>query len=479
MEYFCMHQRKNTKLKKTLNKHFEAVFNLSSDGVWICDSTGYVLNINKASEEMNSLIAKDRIGRNVKELVEKGYLDKSVTLEVLKTKKKVSMLQYVKRSNKTLLLTGNPVFDPEGNVDFVIINERDMTYLNSLQEQLKKERMEVDGYKQELAALSLLELQQEGMIAESEKMKKVLNVSLRLSHFDASGILLLGESGVGKGLLAKFIHKNSKRVEKPFIQINCAALPENLLEAELFGYEKGAFTGARSEGKMGLFELAEGGTLFLDEIGDMPYSLQGKLLKYLDDKNIRRLGSVKSRQVDCLIIAATNRDLTKFQKNEKFRNDLFYRLNAFTVNIPPLRERYEDLFEMTYQFLDYYNELYKQKKEITLKLFNHIKSYNFPGNVRELRNIIKQAVVLTPEQCLDDTIIKSLHRENIDFQSSKISGGKNNMFDEIKLFERNIIKEAMKNCRTTREIADYLGICQASVVRKIDKHNLSKRNKKT
>ena len=357
-----MKKQKFNLKEKTLNKHFEAVFNLSSDGVWICDNTGYILNINKASEEMNSLSANERIGRYVQDLVEEGYLDKSVTLEVLKHKRKISMLQHAKMTNKTLLITGNPVFDEEGNIDFVVINERDMTFLNSLNEQLEKEKKQADGYKQELSVLRLQEIEKEGFIAESPDMKEVLGISLRLSQLDASGILILGESGVGKGVLAKFIHKNSKRSTKPFIQINCAALPESLLEAELFGYEKGAFTGAKNDGKVGLFELAEGGTLFLDEIGDLPFSLQAKLLKYLDDKEFMRLGGTKSHKVDCLIIAATNKDLVSL-KNSTFRKDLLYRLNTFTIKIPPLRDRYEDLFEMTYRFLNQYNIRYSQKRK--------------------------------------------------------------------------------------------------------------------
>jgi len=474
-----MNQQKAIRKNKILSKHFEAVFNLSSDGVWICDNQGYVMIINKASEEMNYSKARKRIGRNVQEFIDKGYWDKSVTLEVLRLRKQVSILQYVKKSSKTLLITGNPVFDAEGNVDFVVINERDMTFLNSLQEQLKKEKMEANGYKQELAVLSLLELQHEGIVAQSGTMKEVLNICLRLAQFDASGILILGESGTGKGLLAKFIHKSSKRLEKPFIQINCAALPENLLEAELFGYERGAFTGAKSEGKMGLLELANGGTLFLDEIGELPLSLQAKLLKYLDDKEVMRLGGIKYHKVDCLIIAATNKDLETFRRNEKFRNDLLYRLNTFTIKIPPLRDRYEDLFEMTYQFLEQYNKLYKQNKKITSKFLKKLSSYEFPGNVRELRNIIKQAVVMTPEEFLDDAIERSLDLESNDYQLVKMGGNKVNMFKKIEAFEKSIIKEAMQHCRTTREIANYLGICQASVVKKISKHNLSIRKAKT
>ena len=167
-------------------------------------------------------------------------------------------------------------------------------------------------------------------------MKQILQKSLKLAHIGASNILILGASGTGKGLLAKSIHKNSNRRDNPFVEINCAAIPENLLEAELFGFEKGAFSGAAEIGKVGLIELAQGGTLFLDEIGDMPLNLQTKLLKYLDDKQFRRLGGTKSINVECATISATNRDLQDRVQNKLFREDLFYRLSSFTLEIPSL-----------------------------------------------------------------------------------------------------------------------------------------------
>jgi len=232
-----------------------------------------------------------------------------VTLEVLETKRQVSVIQEIKRTKKILLATGTPAFDDEGNIFLVVVNERDMTQLNAIQKQLEQSRMVTEKYKNKLAEISLLELKDQEIVAEDKKMRQVMYLALKLAHLSASDILILGESGTGKGLLAKFIHKNSNRNKKPFIQINCATLPENLLEAELFGYEKGAFTGARQEGKAGLFELAHEGTLFLDEIGDLPHSLQAKLLKYLDDHEVMRLGGLKSKKIDCTIIAATNRDL--------------------------------------------------------------------------------------------------------------------------------------------------------------------------
>jgi len=224
-----------------------------------------------------------------------------------------------------------------------------------------------------------------------------------------SNILIQGESGTGKGLLAKLIHKSGSRSGKPFIQINCAALPENLLEAELFGYEKGAFTGAHQKGKLGLFELAQGGTLLLDEIGDLPYPMQAKLLKCLEDHEIMHLGGLKPIRIDCIVIAATNQNLEELVVEDRFRKDLFYRLNTFNFRIPPLRERPEDIFELANAFLVKYNRAYGQDKRLSYRAIEALESYAFPGNVRELKNLVKKSVVLADEQRIDGIIMQSLN----------------------------------------------------------------------
>jgi len=223
---------------KQLNKQLEAIFKSSSDGIWVCDSQGKVISINGASEKLNGIKAEKIIGKNVADIVESGLFDRSVTLEVLETKRQVSIVQYVKKTEKYLLATGTPAFDENGDIFLVVTNERDMTQLNAIKEQLEQTRMVSEKFKDKLAELSMLELKEQGIIAETKEMRQVLRAALKLSHLEASNILILGESGTGKGLLAKFIHENSKRRKKPFIQINCAALPEGLLEAELFGYEK-------------------------------------------------------------------------------------------------------------------------------------------------------------------------------------------------------------------------------------------------
>ncbi|MBW2370122.1 MAG: sigma-54-dependent Fis family transcriptional regulator, partial [Deltaproteobacteria bacterium] len=375
---------------------------------------------------------------------------------------------------KTMLITGTPAFDEKGDIDIIVVNERDMTKLNTLREQLEHSNRMTEKIKDELAGLSQKALKKQAIIAESKAMRRVIEMSIRLSRIDASNILILGESGVGKGVLATFICKNSRRGKKPFIQINCAAVPENLLEAELFGYEKGAFTGAGEKGKVGLFELAHNGTLFLDEIGEMPLSLQAKLLKYLDDHEVMRLGGVNSHRIDCMVIAATNLDLEEQVKKKKFRKDLYYRLNTFPIHIPPLRERPEDIFELGHHFLHQYNRKYGLEKKLPARTLKRLQEYPFPGNVRELKNIIKKAVVMSDDPNLDDIISKSLSSATNPVQH--IGSGiqkKGSLTNALLAVERNMLIDAMKHCRTLDQLAGALGISTPTAFRKMKKHGLS------
>jgi PAS domain S-box-containing protein len=458
---------------RSLNHQLETIFKASSDGIWVCDGQGNVIDINEASEKLNGIRAKSIIGKNVSDLANNGLFDRSVTLEVLETKRQVSVVQLIKKTNKILLATGTPAFDDEGNLFLVVVNERDMTQLNTLKRQLEQSRMVTEKIKDELAELSLLELKSQEIVAENEDMRQVLHHALKLAHIEASDILILGESGTGKGLLAKFIHKNSNRCKKPFIQINCAALPENLLEAELFGYEKGAFTGARQEGKAGLFELAQEGTLFLDEIGDLPLPLQAKLLKYLDDHEVMRLGGLKPNKIDCLIIAATNRDLKTRVQQKRFRQDLFYRLNTFTIKIPALRERPDDIFELVKFYIKKFGKEYRLNRRISSDAMKLLQEYTFPGNVRELKNLLKKAVVMSENESVDEIVRQSLATgANSSTVATNDTQQRKSLTDHILDVEKEIIKNAMMQCKSTREMARHLKISQPTVVRKLKKHQL-------
>ena len=454
------------------NVQLKAIFQSSSDGIWICDPKGKIIDINPASEAMNGIRAEEHIGKNVMDLVHVGYIDRSATLEAIARKKQISISQYVKKTERYLLVTATPVFDETGEISLVVLNERDMTQLNLLKEQLEENRRVTEKYQDELAELSMLSIRDEyDIITKNERFHQTILMALKVARMDASNILLLGESGVGKGLLARFIHRSSRRNEKPMIQINCAALPENLLEAELFGYEKGAFTGASERGKAGLIELAHEGTLFLDEIAELPFGVQAKLLKYLDDHEVLRLGATKPKKTDCMIIAATNRELEGLVKAKKFREDLYYRLGIFTMVIPPLRERREDILELVHYFLQKSNAHYGQKKRFSPEAFQMLFQHTFPGNVRELKNIIERAVVMSDADIVDETYLQKFEGGSAPVFRQK-AGENHTLGEEVNVLERDLFARAMTTCKSTREMARHMGVSQPTVVRRMKKFGL-------
>ena len=456
-------------------QYLEAIFDRSADGLLICDHEGRILKMNQAAERLNGIRADEVVGKHVKQLVAEGQINRSATQEVLETRRQVSLVQTTPRSGYTLLVTGTPVFDGNHDIAFVVVNERDISLIEDMRRELAQARQESERMREELAGLAMKELADNHIVAESPSMKKTLEQALRLARMDASNILIQGESGTGKGLLAKFIHKNGLRSGRPFIQINCAALPENLLEAELFGYAKGAFTGARESGKAGLFELAAGGTLFLDEIGELSPGVQAKLLKYLDDHEIMPVGGTRARKIDCSIIAATNRNLEARTRKKLFRLDLFHRLNTFTLTIPALRDRPEDILELVGICLKRYNKKYKRRTYIGHKGYNVLKSHAFPGNVRELINVIKQAVVMCDRRFLDDYLIRSVSQvpspPAADRNDKKVS-----LPEKLSALEYDLLSRAAARCATTREAAGVLGISQPTVVRKLKKYGINLEN---
>jgi len=457
---------------KRITKELDAIIDSSYDGLYVTDGKANTLRVNKAYERISGLKAKDVVGHNMHELVEKGFFNQSVTLEVLKTRTPVTIMQDI-LGGKKVMVTGNPIFNEDGtDIIFVLTNVRDISELNSLRKQLEDTRQISKRYLLELKELRLQSLQAQNFIIKSEKMKNILNAALKVAEVDTS-VLITGETGVGKGLIAKIIHNNSHRSEKPFLKINCSVIPETLLESELFGYIRGAFTGAKTDGKPGLFEVADGGTIFLDEISEMPLHLQVKLLDVLEDKQVIRLGSTKPYNVDVRIIAATNMDLKKMVDQKKFREDLFFRLMVIPINIPPLRERKEDIFPLINFFLEKFNRSLKKKKIILRDALDLLMLYNYPGNIRELQNIIERLVVMSESDLIG---MENIPLYLIDKKSAyqlpqncKITLNLNRFLRNI---ETSLIKNAIQQYGTTYKAAEYLGINQSTVVRKMQKYNI-------
>jgi PAS domain S-box-containing protein len=460
-----------------LNRTLQAIFEASSDGIWVCDGDGIILDVNRTAEKLNGIRAREVIGKPISYLEEKGLTYATVTPEVIRTGRRVSVMPYVKRTGKHLLCTGTPVFDDHGRLFLVVVNERDITELNAIREELQQSRMVTAKMSEELAELTLLETETGDVVAESEEMQQVLKTALKLSRLDASSVLILGETGTGKGMLAKFIHRHGRRAGKPFVQLNSAALPETLLEAELFGYERGAFTGAREDGKAGLIEMARGGTLFLDEIGDLPLAVQAKLLRYLDDREVIRLGGTRPRKIDCTILSATHRDLSEQVVGGDFRSDLFYRLNAFTVVIPPLRERPEDIFQLARHYMQKFNSQYRVGKRIGYDGLEAMRTHPFPGNVRELKNIIRNAVAMSEDNLLDSVIRATLpgrphgRREAQKANAAGLIG--KTLPQALQDIEKELLQNALQHCRSLKEMSNTLGVSIATVFRRMKKYDLS------
>jgi len=340
----------------------------------------------------------------------------------------------------------------------------------SLGKKVEEERISWESEKKALTfELKRLfeKFQVEGLVGRSKAIGEVLEVVHRVAPTNAT-VLVRGESGVGKELIARALHFLSPRAEKPFVTVNCAAIPENLLEAELFGYEKGAFTGAYAS-KKGKFELANGGTLFLDEIGDLPLPLQAKLLRALQEKEIERLGGSKPVKVDVRIVAATNRDLEKLVREGKFREDLYYRLSVIPVFVPPLRERKEDVPVLVKHFLDQLSKEYGKEVKVSHRVMEAFMRYSWPGNVRELRNVLERMVILDRDGILDEEDLPPELREEKRDALRAYEGE----LTTLREAEIRLIEEALRrNDFVIKEAAKELGLTPRQLSYRIKKYRI-------
>ncbi|WP_223144622.1 sigma-54-dependent transcriptional regulator [Deferribacter autotrophicus] len=308
----------------------------------------------------------------------------------------------------------------------------------------------------------------DSLIGSSAKMKDLKKLLMMVADADDVTVLIQGESGTGKNLFARIIHNLSKRKENPFIEVNCASIPDNLIESELFGFEKGAFTDAKNS-KKGLVELADKGTLFLDEVAEIPFDMQAKLLSFLENKTFRRVGGVKEFNIDVRVIASTNRDLEQLVRDKKFREDLYYRLNVINIKIPPLRERGEDIIELANFFLEQYTKKYNKKLVFDEEVISILKRYRWPGNIRELRNLIERAVILSNEPVIttEHFVIKC----DDNYQGLSLSESKSVI--EINKLEREMIIKALEESDFVKtKAAEKLGISRYALLRKMKKYNL-------
>jgi PAS domain S-box-containing protein len=372
---------------------FNQMVSVLHDGIFIADAQAMTLYVNDAFLSLSGTRWEDVVGKSVYQLMAEGIVSNSATAAVIETGKAASTINVYPRG-KTCLVSGTPVFT-DGSLTRVICVIRDLTELNSLRDKLHQARSLTLSYKRQLKEIEARQESKDILSTRSKIMKNVFEKALKVAAVDAT-VLLLGETGVGKDFLAKFIHDASERKKQGhFVKINCGAIPETLLESELFGYERGAFTGADKQGKAGLFEIAKHGTLFLDEIGEMPLGMQAKLLRVLQDGSFERVGGNDPIRADVRIIGATNRVLPAEVAAGRFREDLFYRLNVVPITLPPLRDRKEDIPLLVANFLKQFaKENAKPERELTSEAMEAILACDWPGNVRELRTAVEHGVVM-------------------------------------------------------------------------------------
>lgn len=445
----------------------DALMESSYDGLWICNAKADVVRVNRAALGLLGLRPEEVLHRNVKELLEKGLISESVTMEVLRRKTVVTMVQHLK-SQKKILVTGSPIFDGQGKIAYVVINDRDITLLDRMRRQLGESQAQLEHFRAELSEMQLKELESGYYICTSREMKRVYQAAVRVAASNST-VLITGESGVGKGMMAKLIHRNSPRAQGPFTRVDCAAIPESLFESEMFGYEPGAFTGARKGGKPGLIEMAQGGTLFLDEVADIPLAHQVKLLRFLDDRRLIRVGGKTDRKIETRVIAATNRNLAREVDEGRFRRDLFYRFNVVPLHVPPLRERPRDILGLMRFFVQKLCEENKLAKDINSAARSVLLSYDYPGNVRELENIVERVLIMSPGQKVSpDDLPLEVWSQPARMRQSDWRADMD-IKQRLARVEHELISRAVKRFGSQRKAARHLGISQSSIARKLAK----------
>jgi len=453
---------------------FREIGNHLYDGIYIADGTGKTLYINDAYTRITGIKAEEVIGKNVGDIVSNGLYKNAVTPKVISSKMQVNSMGESLKNGAKILITGSPILDEKGNLKKVVVIDREMTDLLKMKADLETSQKQIkaveqDKHKSNLEIEHLRKLQlNKNLLGNSLETQHVIKMIQQIANLDVT-VLITGETGTGKEVVSTEIHMNSIRKNGPFIKINCAAIPANLLEAELFGYVKGAFTGATTSGKVGMFELADKGTLLLDEIGEIPIELQAKLLRVIQHKELTRIGGTKPIKLDIRILAATNCNLKELCEQGRFRVDLYYRLNVFPINIPSLRERVEDIEVLTQHFLDIYNSKYGKHNVIECSGVDMLKQYSWPGNIRELQNIIERLVIVSEQNAM---ITKEQIGTLLNIHPTymlELVGDELGLKDIVENIERQTIEKALTLGGSTRKAAKILKIDQSTVVKKAKK----------
>lgn len=448
---------------------FEDICNHLIDSIYITDGEGTTLYVNQKYLELGNLRLEEIIGRNIFDInEEEDIYTNGVLPTVIKTKKPAETIGTLTRTNKKLYVTGIPIFDQDGNIKYAIAHQKDIERLEELQDNLATLRIAYNQESAELEYLRQRQIDNIDIIVESDNMKEAFSTISAIADTDVT-VLITGESGTGKEVLSDAIYKNSNRNGQPFIKINCSAIPANLLESELFGYEPGAFTGANQNGKTGLIEIANEGVLLLDEIGDMPLELQAKMLRVLQEQQITKIGGKSPIKLDIRFIAATNKDLKKEIEKGNFREDLYYRLNVVPIHLEPLRNRQKDLGPLMDGLLKKYNAKYNKDIIMTMGASQLLQEYEWPGNIRELKNIIERMVVVNKTGVIDVELVSSVlnlkytYTENAEPYTLK---------EAVEDLEKRLILKSIDANGSKRKAAAALGVDHSTLIKKCQRYGI-------
>ena len=435
---------------REIYEKLHAIFEDSQDGFFITDGEGRILMVNKAYEEMSGIRSDEILGGNVGEL-EGKLISYSASLITIQSGKPMTIEQTFYRTGRKAYISSTPIFDDDGNIVMIVSNTRDFQMIEDLRRELTQKNEQVQEYEERIKAMAQQNINQSQILVNDPRMYETIYKASKVADKDTT-VLIQGETGTGKEMLANFIHQNSLRKDKILLCLNCGAISKDLIETELFGYVGGAFTGGLPKGKPGYFEIADGGTLFLDEIGELPFNVQMKLLRTLQEKEIIRVGAGKPKKVDVRVIAATNRNLMQMVEQNEF---LYYRLNVVNIEIPPLRERRQDIVPLANLFLKRFNDKFKTNKSLSAYSYKMLEDYDWPGNVRELKNTIEKMVILSDEDIISVADIK---KEESRFAFERPEIGAVNLKEILEQIELQYIHEYYGEYKTLEKAADKLGV---------------------
>ncbi len=454
---------KNNSYRNIIEKHLSTILDMINDPVIIIDKEGTIIYINEGYEQ--------QVGTKRERLVGRDLNKKYPNDKLLQVLRKGELIKNEEHFNETLgynvVASFLPMKDDKGET-IAVAAIGNITPVYKLNVRLSPILSISQDKPSRNITRSSLPSGFQNIVGEAPKLLNCLSLSAKVAKSDAT-VMLRGETGVGKELLARAIHDASKRRDHPYVAVNCGTIPENLIESELFGYNPGAFTGARTSGKTGKIEMANGGTLFLDEIGDLSHSTQVKLLRFIQERYIERIGGNNQISIDVRIITATNRNLEQMVQQGEFRADLYYRLNVIPIHIPPLRERPDDIGVLAHHFLDYYCKKYDKKMGFSIEAMEHLQDYSWPGNIRELKNIIEHAVVVCPGDTISPSHFNLIINDYANIRDPSVL----NFHQAIEYTEKTIIKKALEKAFNNKSKAiEYLGISRGAFYDKLKKYKL-------